>query len=247
MAEREYNFGPGNPDPGVFPAQDLGAAAQRVLNRLGTELAHYPDPLGLPELRAVAAERFERNQGIRPALEDIVITNGAMQSLVLSAQGLARPGDSVVMEEFEYCGTIRVFKQHGLQLVGVALDDEGMRMDALEQVLASQSPKPAFIYTTSSYQNPTGTTLPRERREGLLNDLAVVTHLQRYDLEHIGVPTLVVSARDDLWGTYESAVYTAQHIPEARFLGLPDGGHLWVGRHREVMGEIAGFLTQSAR
>ena len=86
-----------------------------------------------------------------------------------------------------------------------------------------------------------------ERREGLLNDLAVVTHLQRYDLEHIGVPTLVVSARDDLWGTYESAVYTAQHIPGARFLGLPDGGHLWVGRHREVMGEIAGFLTQSAR
>jgi pimeloyl-ACP methyl ester carboxylesterase len=86
-----------------------------------------------------------------------------------------------------------------------------------------------------------------ERREGLLNDLAVVTHLQRYDLEHIGVPTLVISARDDLWGTYESAVYTAQHIPGARFVGLPDGGHLWVGRHREVMGEIAGFLTQSAR
>ena len=136
MAEREYNFGPGNPDPGVFPAEELGAAAQRVLNRLGTELAHYPDPLGLPELRAVAAERFERNQGIGPALEDIVITNGAMQSLVLSAQGLARPGDSVVMEEFEYGGTIRVFKQHGLKLVGVALDDEGMRMDALERVLA---------------------------------------------------------------------------------------------------------------
>lgn len=86
-----------------------------------------------------------------------------------------------------------------------------------------------------------------ERREGLLNDLTVVTHLQRYDLEHIGVPTLVISARDDLWGTYESAVYTAQHIPGARFVGLPDGGHLWVGRHREVIGEIAGFLTQSAR
>lgn len=86
-----------------------------------------------------------------------------------------------------------------------------------------------------------------ERREGLLNDLTVLTHLQRYDLEHIGVPALVVSARDDLWGTYESAVYTAQHIPGARFLGLPDGGHLWVGHHREVIGEIAGFLTQSAR
>ncbi|HUQ24980.1 MAG TPA: alpha/beta hydrolase [Burkholderiales bacterium] len=86
-----------------------------------------------------------------------------------------------------------------------------------------------------------------ERREGLLNDATVVTHLQRYDLERIGVPTMVISARDDLWGTYESSIYTAQHIPGARFLGLPDGGHLWVGRHQEVVGEIAGFLTASAR
>ena len=86
-----------------------------------------------------------------------------------------------------------------------------------------------------------------ERREGLLNDATVVTHLQRYDLERIAVPTLVISARDDLWGTYESSLYTAQHIPGARFLGLPEGGHLWVGRHREVMGEIAAFLTASAR
>ena len=210
MAEREYNFGPGNPDPGVFPAAELGAAAQRVLSRLGTELAHYPDPLGLPELRAVAAERFERNQGIRPALEDIVITNGAMQSLVLSAQGLARPGDSVVMEEFEYGGTIRVFKQHGLKLVGVALDDEGMRMDALERVLAEQSPKPAFIYTTSSYQNPTGTTLPRDRRERLL-ELA-----QQYQMPVV---------EDDTYGDIsyepqsEKAIYAYAKPGEVMYIG----------------------------
>jgi pimeloyl-ACP methyl ester carboxylesterase len=85
------------------------------------------------------------------------------------------------------------------------------------------------------------------RREGLLNDAVVATHLQRYELERIAAPTLVISARDDLWGTYAGAVYTAQHIAGARFLGLPDGGHLWVGHHREVMGEIAAFLTGNAR
>src|SRR5690349_12198108 len=136
---REFNFGAGNPDPGVFPSEALGEAAKRVITRLGTELAHYPDQQGLPELRAIAAERFERNHGIRPALEDIVITNGAMQGLQLSAQGLARPGDGVVLEEFEYVGTIRVFKQCGLQLVPVAIDDEGMRMDALETLLDEQA------------------------------------------------------------------------------------------------------------
>src|SRR5438128_5360605 len=150
---KEFNFGAGNPDPGVFPARELGEVARRVISRQGKELAHYPDPLGLPELRAVAAERFERNHGLRPRIEDVVITNGAMQGLQLSAQGLARAGDSVVLEEFEYGGTIRVFKQLGLRLLGVPLHDQGMRMDALAEVLERQQQlgqKPAFIYTTAS-------------------------------------------------------------------------------------------------
>lgn len=86
-----------------------------------------------------------------------------------------------------------------------------------------------------------------ERLEGLQNDAVVVTQLVRYELERIVAPTLVISARDDGWGTYEPAVYTAQHISGARFIGLPDGGHLWIGRGREVMGEVAAFLTANAR
>jgi len=86
-----------------------------------------------------------------------------------------------------------------------------------------------------------------ERREGMLNDATVFTHLQRYDLEHVALPTLAISAADDLFGTFDAALYTAQHIPGARLLSLRDGGHLWVGHHREVMGEIAAFLTGNAR
>src|SRR5260370_765755 len=133
---REFNFGAGNPDPGVFPAQELGEAAQRILARLGTELAHYPDPQGLPELRSVAVERFERNHGIRPSIDDVVITNGAMQGLQLSAQGLASRGDRVVLEEFEYGGTIRVFKQLGLELLAGPPAEQGSPPDALHSTLA---------------------------------------------------------------------------------------------------------------
>ncbi|HEY2593506.1 MAG TPA: PLP-dependent aminotransferase family protein [Chloroflexota bacterium] len=168
---RTFNFGAGNPDPGVFPSKDLGEAAKRVLTRVGTELAHYPEARGLPELRGVAQQRFERNHHVRPPLDEIIITNGAMQGLQLSAQGLARPGDTVIMEEFEYVGTIRVFKQCGLQLAAVPVDEHGMRMDALETLLEQQAASgklPAFIYTTASYQNPTGTSQPLERRRKLL-------------------------------------------------------------------------------
>ncbi len=112
-ATRTFIFGAGNPDPGVFPSVDIGEAARRVLARRGQELAHYPEPHGLPELRAIAQERFERNHHVRPPLDDIVITSGANQGLHLSAQGLAKPGDAVIVEEFEYVGTLRIFRQLG--------------------------------------------------------------------------------------------------------------------------------------
>jgi pimeloyl-ACP methyl ester carboxylesterase len=61
-------------------------------------------------------------------------------------------------------------------------------------------------------------------------------------LEKIEAPTLVVSAQDDLYGTYAMARYTAAHIPGARFIGYPSGGHMWVGRNAELLGEVQGFF-----
>lgn len=80
------------------------------------------------------------------------------------------------------------------------------------------------------------------RRPGLLNDASVTSSLPRYALEKIAAPTLVISVADDLFGTFDSARYTAAHIPHARFIGYPSGGHVWVGHHNEVVSEIAGFL-----
>jgi 2-aminoadipate transaminase len=210
---RTFNFGAGNPDPGVFPSEDLGEAARRVLARSGHELAHYPEPRGLPELRAVAQQRFERNHRMRPPLDDIYITSGANQGLHLCAQGLAKPGDAVIVEEFEYVGTLRIFRQLGLELVAAPLDDHGMRMDALEEVLERQAAigrTPAFIYTTASYQNPTGTTQPLERRQRLLE-------LAR--LHHIPI------VEDDTYGDItfepllEPAIYTLAQPGEVMYIG----------------------------
>lgn len=80
------------------------------------------------------------------------------------------------------------------------------------------------------------------RRLGLLNDAAITSNLERYELERVAVPTLVVSVEDDLFGTFDAARYTAEHIPGARFLGYASGGHVWVGHHQELMAEIESFL-----
>ena len=220
MPTRSFNFGPGNPDPGVFPSHDLGEAARRALARMGTILAQYPEPRGLPELRAVAQARFERNHKVRPPLEDIVITNGAMQGLQLSAQGLAQRGDTVILEEFEYVGTIRVFKQCGLDLLPVAIDDEGMRMDDLERVLQHQAEigrKPAFIYTTASYQNPTGTSQPVERRQRLL-ELARQHHIPIVE--------------DD---TYADISFEPPRVPAIYALAEP-GEVMYIGSFSKILG-----------
>ena len=83
-----------------------------------------------------------------------------------------------------------------------------------------------------------------ERRLGLLNDAHVTTRLERAPLETIAVPTLTISVADDLYGTYDAARYTAEHIPGARFVGYTEGGHVFVGHEAKVVTTIASFLRE---
>ena len=84
------------------------------------------------------------------------------------------------------------------------------------------------------------------RRHGLLNDAAVVTTLPRFELERVQAPTLIISARDDLYRTFAGSRYSAEHIPTARFIGCETGGHARLGHHRKVTGEITRFLSANA-
>jgi pimeloyl-ACP methyl ester carboxylesterase len=85
------------------------------------------------------------------------------------------------------------------------------------------------------------------RAEGLLSDTAVGKHLAPAPLEAIDVPTLIVSARDDRYGTYASAQYTANGIAGAKFIGFDEGGHTWVGHNDEVMAAVVKLLGPLAK
>ena len=80
------------------------------------------------------------------------------------------------------------------------------------------------------------------RRLGLLNDGAVVPTLPRFELERLEAPTLIISARDDLYQTFAGSRYSAEHIPNARFIGYRTGGHMLVGHEQETTKEIVDFL-----
>jgi pimeloyl-ACP methyl ester carboxylesterase len=107
-----------------------------------------------------------------------------------------------------------------------------------EQVAASDISEQARLYGALEQGLPVSA-----RRAGLLNDGAVLTTLPRYPLERITAPTLVISTANDLFGTYAIAQFTASQIPRARFVGFPDGGHLWVGHHEALVTEITALVT----
>jgi 2-hydroxy-6-oxonona-2,4-dienedioate hydrolase len=85
------------------------------------------------------------------------------------------------------------------------------------------------------------------RAEGLAHDTAAGKHLAPAPLESIRAPTLVISARDDRYGTYASAQYTAGRITGAKFMGFDEGGHTWVGHDDEVRAEILKLLAPPVR
>ncbi len=85
------------------------------------------------------------------------------------------------------------------------------------------------------------------RAEGLRSDTAVGKNMQRMPLESIRAPTLIISTRDDGYGTYASAQYTASRIAGAKFIGFEAGGHTWVGHDDEIQAEIVKLLFPQAR
>jgi 2-hydroxy-6-oxonona-2,4-dienedioate hydrolase len=83
------------------------------------------------------------------------------------------------------------------------------------------------------------------RAAGLRVDSVLGKSLGPSALNLVRAPTLIMSARDDRFGTYSSAEYTASQIRRAKFVGFENGGHIWVGHNDEVIAEIVKLVLPS--
>lgn len=168
-----YDFGTGNTNPETFPAQAFAESAAKVIATLAVDLNRYPGKLGYRPLRELMAARESAREGVPVDPDQLFLINGSMQGVTLAAEALLTlPGGTVVMEEHCYSGTVNAYKALGVDMVGVPLDGHGMRMDGLEAALsrlAEQGRKAGFIYVLTSYQNPTGSMMPHERRLELID------------------------------------------------------------------------------
>ena len=170
----KFDFTGGNNDPDRLPLDGLIEAANSVLRREGRTLATYglnSGPQGYRPLREFLVNKLKADAGMRCGVDDILITSGSLQALDLVNHALLERGDTVVIEEDCYQGTINRYTRLGVTPIGIPLDGDGMRMDALSNALDDLKRKgirPKFIYTIPTVQNPTGTILPLERRHEML-------------------------------------------------------------------------------
>lgn len=169
-----FNFVGGHNDAATTPVDELIAASASVLLREGATLATYglnSGPLGYIGLRQFLSKKLHRQAGITCGTDEILITSGSNQGLDLINQVLVAPGDTILMEEASYGGAISRFTRHGANLVGVALDKEGLHPDALEAAISNlkaNGVRPKYIYTIPTVQNPTGAIMGPQRRADIL-------------------------------------------------------------------------------
>jgi DNA-binding transcriptional MocR family regulator len=178
-------------------------------------------PAGLPELREALADMLT-DSGTPTTPDQLVITNGAQQAVNLAAQLFLRPGDDVLVEAPSFAGTIDVFRARGARLVTAPVDDDGVDLDVVRDVVANR--KPSAIYVMPSFHNPTGALLSERRRRALaeLADAEGIPVIEDNALEHAPL--------DDEWlrpvaafGGPKSPILTAGSLSKVAWGGLRVG------------------------
>jgi 2-aminoadipate transaminase len=161
------SFAGGLPDGELFPIEEMKQVSIKVLDEDGKNALQYSSTQGQKELREVIASQIMKPSGVETTAENIIVTCGSQQALEFSGRIFIDKDDVVICESPSYLGAIMAFQAYGPRFVEVQMDEHGMVMEQLEKAL-KENPKTKFIYTVPDFQNPTGKTLPVERRKKMV-------------------------------------------------------------------------------
>ncbi len=224
----------GFPNPATFPSDELDEIARRLLREDAAVAMQYTPCEGVPSVREYLRDRQEQLQGRRPETAELIVTSGGMECITLMCQALVDPGDAVVVESPTYLAALMALGRAEAEVVPIAMDDDGLRVDELEARLAGGL-RPKFVYTIPEYQNPTGRTLPQERRRSLVelcraHGLLILEDVAYRELSFDGgsLPTL--------WSLAPDIVLQAGTFSKSFFPGVRLG---WAAGPAEVVAELA--------
>lgn len=263
MAERNPQavfFGGGVPPTDVIPVSRLRAGAERAWAD-GADILLYGEVRGYKPLRELIAARMAaRGAVVDPT--DVLITNGAQQGIDLVARVFIDPGDIVLTEAPTFMDALRIFRSHDAEPIGVPVDDDGLLVDVLRELLDRLPTRPKFLYTIPTYQNPMGVTMSEARRNALVDlarerELVLVEDDPYGDLAYDGPPAPTLKALDPeviFLGTFSKVLAPGLRVgwvassPRLResFFNVKEGTDIHNERvmTRAVYHTAAGFLDE---
>lgn len=189
----------GLPDPRLLPGAELARAYRRALTLNAQANLLIEDPQGHPKLREALARMLASTRGIPAQPDQIIVTRGSQMALFLAAQALLNPGDSVVVEALGHRGAWEAFAQAGARCLPIPVDEQGLRVEALAELLRSEPTRAVFVTPDRHY--PTLVPLAQERRVRLMelareHRFAVLESAQDTEFHFDGRPLAPLAAAD---------------------------------------------------
>lgn len=184
------DLGIGDPQLSLLPAELIRQGAEACFARNDPSFLQYGAEQGNGYFRLALAKFLIAGYGFPVEPDSLFVTSGASGGLDLICTLFTQPGDTIFVEEPTYFLALRIFADHGLRLVPIPTDEDGLVLDALEEKLAEILPR--LLYLIPAFQNPSGHTLTQERRERLValcqeHDFLVVAdevyHFLNYSLQ----------------------------------------------------------------
>lgn len=197
------SFAGGLPNPEAFPIEDIREIVNKVLDTESTTALQYGSTPGLPELRDEIA-KYVHARGIHTKADNIRTMVGSQQALDAIGRIFLNKNDVVFVALPTYLGAINVFYYYGAQMMGIPLDNDGMKVDVLEESikkLKAQGKKLKLIYTVPTFQNPAGVELSESRRKHMADlaeeyDLIIVEDEPYHELRFEGKSLKPIFAHD---------------------------------------------------
>ncbi|HMI87542.1 MAG TPA: PLP-dependent aminotransferase family protein [Polyangiaceae bacterium] len=198
-APRSLLLARGAPDVRLLPTTELARSYRRVLLRQGRELLFYGEPRGYKKLRVALSKMLTSTRGVPAAPDTLLVTRGSQMAIDLVARALLSPGDVIAVEALGHPSVWSALRLTGAELVPIAVDANGLCVDALEQLALRRRVR--AVYVTPHHQFPTTVILPPDRRRALLalarhHGMAIIE--DDYDHEfHYDVPPVAPMASED--------------------------------------------------
>ncbi|MGN1304550.1 MAG: PLP-dependent aminotransferase family protein [Oscillospiraceae bacterium] len=156
----------GNPAPEAFPVKEIAGITAKLLADNPINALQYSVTEGYTPLRERLKERMKKADCFNEAQDELIITSGAQQANELACKVLLNEGDTLFCEAPSFIGSLNAFKSYNVDLVGIPMEEDGMKLEALEDALKTAQ-KPKLIYIIPNFQNPTGLCTSLEKRKAV--------------------------------------------------------------------------------